>query len=441
MTPTVSFYELSTLSAAQRDALLVRTEDDLTDYLAAVQPVIDAVRQDGDAALVRYALEFDRASIDPARIKATDADFERAFATLDARVTEAIEFAVENIRHYHQAQLPEAMWLNEVRPGVFAGERYTPIESIACYVPRGKGAFPSVVMMTAVPAVVAKVPQIIIVTPPGPDGEIDAATLVAAKISGVTDVYKCGGAQAVAAVAYGTETVPKVAKIVGPGSPYVVAAKRLLAGVIDPGIPAGPSESIVLADHQANPRIAALDLIIESEHGPDSSAFLVTDSRELAEHARAAIPEYWQHMSTQRVEFSATVLGGPRGGVVLAPDFDAAIDFVNDYAPEHLEVLSAEPMSYLGRLHNAGEILLGQNTPMVLGNFVLGPNAVLPTSGAAKTVSPLSVFDYLKRSSIGYVTESGYPQLAKHAHVLATYEGFDGHANAISQLREDILRR
>ena len=439
MSTPVAMYELAKLDNLKRASLLRRTEADLSDYLKAVEPIIAAVQQEGDTALVKFADEFDKAVIDPKRIKATPEDFERAMAELEPAVTEAIEFAVANIRRFHQRQMPEDMWLHEVRPGVFAGERYTPIPSVACYVPRGKGAFPSVVTMTTVPAVVAGVKKIIIVTPPGPDGEIDAATLVAARIAGVDEVYKCGGAQAVAAAAYGTETVPKVDKIVGPGSPYVVAAKRLLSGVIDPGIPAGPSESIVLADDTANGRIAALDLIIESEHGPDSSAFLVTDSRELAEQARKAIPEYWQHMGAQRAEFSAAVLGGPLGGIVLAPDMQQAIDFVNDYAPEHLEVLSDEPMSYLGRLHNAGEIVMGNNTPVVLANFVLGPNAVLPTSGAAKTVSPLSVFDYLKRTSIAQVTAMAYPEVAKHAHVLATYEGFDGHANAISALREQAL--
>jgi histidinol dehydrogenase len=436
----ISFYDLARLSDDQRNALMQRTEADLSDYIKAVEPIIAAVKNEGDAALIRFARQFDKAEVDPQRIRATAADFERALRELEPEVTAAIEFAVANIRRYHQDQMPGEMWLHEMRPGVFAGERYNAIPSVACYVPRGKGSFPSVVMMTTVPAVVAGVPKVIVITPPGPDGEIDAATLVAARIAGVSEVYKCGGAQGVAAVAFGTETVPRVDKIVGPGSPYVVAAKRLLTGIIDPGIPAGPSESIVLADSSANPRIAALDLIIESEHGADSSAFLVTDSAAVADAARAAIPEYWQHMGRQRVEFSAAVLGGAKGGIVLAPDFDAAIEFVNDYAPEHLEVLGKEPMSYLGRLKNAGEILLGENTPLVLGNFVLGPNAVLPTSGAAKTVSPLSVFDYLKRTSIGHVTAAGYPELARHARVLATYEGFDGHANALSELREQALK-
>ncbi|MFO1349387.1 MAG: histidinol dehydrogenase [Gammaproteobacteria bacterium] len=420
MHPSVSFHELDKLQPSQRAALLQRAESDLTPFLDAVKPIIEAVRVEGDAALVRFAKQFDKADITADTLRAGEADFAKAFATLDADVVGAIEYAVDNIRRFHQVQKPEAMWMNEIRPGAFAGERYTPIPSVACYVPRGKGAFPSVVMMTTVPAVVAGVPRIIIVTPPGADGGFDDATLVAAKIAGVAEVYKVGGAQAVAAVAYGTQTVPKVDKIVGPGSPYVVAAKRLLSDRIDPGIPAGPSESIVLADASADGRIAALDLIIESEHGPDSSAFLVTDSRTVADTARTAIPEFWRQMGPQRVGFSSAVLGGPRGGVVLAPDMEAAITFVNDYAPEHLEILGAEPFAHLGAIQHAGEILLGEHSPLVLGNFVLGPNAVLPTSGAARTVSPLSVFDFMKRSSIGYVTSQGYPDLARHTLVLAT---------------------
>jgi histidinol dehydrogenase len=233
--------------------------------------------------------------------------------------------------------------------------------------------------------------------------------------------------------------VPKCAKVMGPGSPWVVAAKRLLSDVIDPGVPAGPSECIILADASANGALAALDLIIESEHGPDSSAFLVTDSPAVAQAALSALPKHWAAMDPKRAEFSRAVLTGPHGGVVLTRDFDAAIAFTNDYAPEHLEILAAEPLAVLGRIANAGEVLLGNYTPVTLGNFVLGPNAVLPTGGAAKTAGPLSVFDFMKRSSVGYVTRAGYAGLAGHAHALATYEGFDGHARAVSDLRLKLL--
>jgi histidinol dehydrogenase len=264
--------------------------------------------------------------------------------------------------------------------------------------------------------------------------------LVAASMAGVRKVYKAGGAQAIAAVAYGTQTISKVSKVVGPGSPWVGAAKRLLAHVFDTGSPAGPSEVIIFADDSVSGKLAALDLLVESEHGPDSSAYLVTWSRRVAEEALAAIPEYWAQMGAQRVGYSSTVLGGPMGGIVLARDEEDAVAFCNEYAAEHLEVLSKEPFQYLGRLEHAGEILLGEHTPTTLGNYVLGPNHCLPTSGWARTASAVSVFDFLKRTSIAYVTKRGYPDLAKHARVLAKYEGFDGHANAVSGLRDEILK-
>ena len=215
----------------------------------------------------------------------------------------------------------------------------------------------------------------------------------------------------------------------------------MLAGVIDPGLPAGPSEAIILADETADGAVAGLDLIVESEHGPDSSAFLVTNSRAVAEAARDAIPGYWAQMGEQRVGFSSSVLCGPRGGIVLTEDFNEAIAFVNAYAPEHLMIHGDEPIAYLGRIRNAGEVLLGANTPIPLGNFVLGPNAVLPTSGAARTHSPLSVYDFTKRISIGQVTAAAYPEMARHAERLARYEGFDGHANAVSATRDRLMGR
>ena len=431
----ISFYQYASLDDAQKAALLQRTEGDLGPFLEKVVPIIHAVRDEGDEALARFAQEFDRSPVTADAIAATPADFDQAFDSLDKEFIEILEYNSDNVRRFHQAQMPESMWMKEMHPGVFAGEKVEPISSVACYVPRGKGSFPSVVMMTAIPAVVAGVPEPVIITPPGPDGKVDAATLVAARIAGVEQVYKCGGAQGVAAVAYGTQTVPRCRKIVGPGSPWVVAAKRVLTDRLDPGPPAGPSESIILADETANGRVAALDLLIESEHGPDSSAYLVTSSRAVAEAAIAAIPGYWEQMSAQRVEFSSTVLCGPRGGVILTETMQEAIDFVNEYAPEHLQVHSKEPHDYLGAIRNAGEILLGEHTPICIGNFTLGPNAVLPTNASAHTRSPLGVHDYLKLVSIGHVTKKGYDTLAPYARKMARYEGFDAHENAVSEMR------
>ena len=433
----INLFELAKLSADERQALMTRTEADLSAYIEPARRIIDAVRDEGDEAVARFGREFDKADVNADNLKATPDDFEKAFAELDPDVTDAIRFAVENIRKFHEVQKPESMWWVETREGVFGGERTTPIPSVACYVPRGKGAFPSVMMMTTIPAVIAGVPEIAVLTPPTPEGGIDAASLVAAKLAGVENVFKCGGAAAVAAAAYGTATIPRCVKIVGPGSPWVVAAKKLLADRIDPGLPAGPSESIVLADSSANPCIAALDLLIEAEHGPDSSAFLVTDSADVAEAARRHIPKLWQNMGEQRAGFTRDVLKGARGGIVLAPNMDEAIRFTNDYAPEHLEVLAAEPMDYLGKLRHAGEILLGENTPITLGNFVIGPNCVLPTGGHARSWSPLSVLDFMKRTSIAHVTRQGYDALAKYAQRLATYEGFEAHAHAVTDRFSD----
>lgn len=441
MTHKINVHDLARLSPEQRRQLQQRVETDLSSFETKVRPIIDAVRAEGDEALARFARDFDRAPVKATEIAATAADFAAAERALDPKVREAMEFAAHSIRKFHEDQMPEEMWLHEVRPGAFAGDRTRPIASVACYVPRGKGAFPSVALMTAIPAKVAGVGDVCIITPPGPDGKIDAATLVAARMAGVSKVFKAGGAQGIAAVAYGTATVPKVAKVIGPGSPWVAAAKRLVSHVIDVGSPAGPSEVIIFADDTVDGALAGLDLLVEAEHGPDSSAYLVTWSRRVAEAALAAIPGYWQQMGEQRVGYSAAVLGGPVGGIVLARDEADAIAFCNEYAAEHLEILSREPFAYLGRLENAGEILLGEYSPTTLGNFVIGPNHVLPTSGWARTASAVSVFDFLKRNSIAYVTSRGYPELARHARAIATYEGFEAHANAVSEIRDRLLKR
>ncbi|WP_421853467.1 histidinol dehydrogenase [Oricola sp.] len=437
---TVSFHETNKLTAEHYAALLKRSEADLSDFTKKVGPIIEAVRTEGDAALVRFGRDFDGAKpLTAETLKVSEAEFDAAFDSVDADVIEAIRYGIGNIRSFHEEQKPEPMWLKEIQPGAYAGDRYTPIKSVALYVPRGKGAFPSVTMMTAVPAVVAGVPDLAIFTPPTEDGGVDAATLVAARIAGVETVYKCGGAQAVAAAAYGTETVKRALKIVGPGSPWVVAAKRLLAGVIDPGLPAGPSEAIIFADDTVPGGLAALDVLIEAEHGPDSSAYLVTHSRRVAEEALAALPGHWANMTEQRVAFSKAVLCGDNGGIVLTSSLEESYRFINDYAPEHLQLLSTAPFEHLGHITEAAEILMGPHTPVAIGNFALGPNAVLPTSKGASTYGPLSVHDFVKCSSVGYVTKPAYPTMAKHAGVLARYEGFSSHENAVSKIRDQYL--
>ncbi|MEE9321688.1 MAG: histidinol dehydrogenase [Granulosicoccus sp.] len=436
--PAVALHDLQKMDQTQRAQLLRRAEDDMSVFLQGVDPIIAAVRAEGDAALARFGQLYDGAvSLSTQSIAATPADFDRAFDEVGKEVIATLEYSADNIRRFHEEQKPTEMWMKEIRPGVLVGERSTPIDSVACYSPRGKGSFPSVTLMTAVPAVVAGVPRPVVLTPPGPDAQIDPATLVAARLAGIEEVYKVGGAQAVAAAAFGTETVPRCRKIVGPGSPWLMAAKRRLAGIIDPGLPAGPSETIILADPGANPLIAALDITVESEHGNDSSAFLITWNRELAEAVRIAIPGYWNKQSETLAGYSSTVLSGQRGGVILAPDAQSAYDFINDYAPEHLQVLSKTPFEHLAHIRNASEILLGEHAAGTLANYLMGPNCVLPTSGAAHTHSPLGVHDFVKTASIGHITARGYAEMAPHAHRFAVYEGFDGHANAVSSLRED----
>lgn len=436
-TTTIQFMELSALSAEQRTTLMRRAEQDISELLPLAKDVSDDVRDNGDEAVVKYARKFDAEGFTADLLKATPADFAQARANLDDDVITSIQEAHDNILHFHAEQMPEKLWFTEVKPGIMAGEKVSPIASTGLYVPRGKGAFPSVMLMLVVPAKVAGVPRIVVVTPPTPGGKADDASLVAAEIAGVDDVYVVGGIQAVAALAYGTETIPKVDKIIGPGSSYVSAAKRLLYGTVDVGLPAGPSEAIILADEHVDPRLAALDLLVEAEHGSDSAALLVTHSREVAQKALEVLPQYIKQLPEWRQEFITSVLSS-YGGVLLTDSLEESIQFTNDYAPEHLEVLVKEPFVVLNKLHNAGEILLGEMTPIPTANYALGLNAILPTGGFARTFSSVSVWDFLKRSGVGYLSREGYQHLQEHVARLADYEGFPAHAQAI-RIRNEIL--
>jgi histidinol dehydrogenase len=433
----IQFLELNKLSQTDLKRIMRRAESDISDLLPKAQEVTDSVRVEGDTAVVRYARQFDAPEFDASMLKATPQDFANARAFLEREVIAAIEAAHENIERFHAEQMPEPMWFMEVQPGIMAGEKVTPIANVGLYVPRGKGAFPSVMLMLCTPAKVVNVSRIVVVTPPTPEGTADAASLVAAEICGISEVYVVGGMQAIAALAYGTESIPKVDKIIGPGSSYVSAAKRLLYGTVDVGLPAGPSEAIILTDETVDPRLAALDLLVEAEHGSESAAILVTHSREVAQGVLGALPGYIEELPPWRREFVSNVLSN-YGGLLLTRSLEESIQFVNDYAPEHLEVLTRDPFVTLQKLKNAGEILLGHYTPIPTANYCLGLNAILPTGGFARSFSSVSVWDFLKRSGVGYLSQEGYTRLQGTTATLADYEGFPAHAMAIRK-RNEIL--
>jgi len=427
----INKYVLRDMSAEEVTKLCMRSETDISAIRERVRPIIAEVRNQGDQALRKFTRDFDKVDISSHPIEVMRDEFETARSKLPEEVSSAIDSAAANIRRFHEAQMPQQMWFKQMSEGVLAGEKITPISSVGLYVPRGKGSFPSIMLMIGIPAVVAGVREIVVCTPPTETGVIDAATLYAASVVGIERVFRVGGAQAIAAMAYGTESVPKVRKVMGPGNTYVSAAKRELIGLLDIGVPAGPSEAIILADGSVPSIIAAHDLLIEAEHGPDSSALLVTASASYAEEVERLLPGLIEQLPRQRREYCEAVLSG-YGGIVIAPDMEAAIEFVNQYAPEHMEILTSNPFVVLPAIQNAGEILMGAYTPVTLGNFSLGINATLPTGGFAHTYSCVTVFDFLKRSSIGFATKSGFPEIASTAKILAEYEGFSAHANAIA---------
>lgn len=430
MNPNI--YKLSEMTSEQYNFVMRRAESDITEQMKIAKEVSDDIKARGDAAVLEYTAKFDRVQLTAAQMKVSPEEIEEGYKNCKAETREAIEYAYKNIHDFHSKQMPEEMWFTMVDDGLMVGEKTTPIVDVCLYVPHGKGSFPSVLCMLGIPAVVAKVPKIVVVTPPNEQGKVDDAILAAAKIIGITEIYKVGGIQAVAAVAYGTETIPKCHKIIGPGNSYATAAKRVLANYIDTGLPAGPSEAIILADEKADPEKAALDWMIEAEHGPDSAALLVTHSKELVEKVVPIMNAQLEKLSDKRREFIETNFT-TYGGIILTDSLEESIQFVNDYAPEHMEVMTEKPFEVLPKIKNAGEILLGDYTPVTLCNFVLGPNAILPTGGFAKTYSSVSVNDFLKRSSIGYASKDGFEKVRGYAYEFAKVEGFETHGLAVKE--------
>ena len=428
----MNIYKYNELSAEKKEFILKRAEIDITSYMEIATEVSNDVRKNGDKSVLSYTEKFDKIKLTQENMKVRPEEIESAYNSIEPEVRDAILYAYKNIKKFHEEQKPEEMWMTEVDKGILAGEKTTPIESVCLYVPGGKGSFPSVLLMLGVPATVAGVKKIVVVTPPNKEGNVDEAILTAARIIGITEIYKVGGIQAIAAVAFGTETIPKTRKVIGPGNAYATAAKRVLANYIDTGLPAGPSESIILCDENADPQKAALDWLIEAEHGPDSAALLVSHSEKLVKETTKLAKEYIKKLPELRQNFINTNFS-TYGGAVITESLEQSIVFVNEYAPEHMEVLCDNPFDLLPKIKNAGEILLGEWTPITLCNFLMGPNAILPTGGFAKTYSSVGVLDFVKRSSFGYVTKDGFENVREKAYLFATKEGFPAHAMAVKE--------
>lgn len=432
MDTCIKIYKWKSASAEERRKILRRSEADVEDVTATVIPIIEDVRKRGDTALVHYAKKLDGAEIDPGGIKAGMEEFDYARSTLDGFVKRALETCIANVRKHHESQYrrAEKFWLEEVAPGILAGEKITPIPSVGIYAPCGRNPYPSALYMLAIAAKVAGVPEIHIVSPPGSDGKIDAAALYSAELAGVHNVYKAGGAQAIAALAFGTETIPKVAKVVGPGNAYVAAAKRVLSSVIDPGMPAGPTDAIVVADGEADPENTALDILNEAEHGNDSASILVTSDEDFAQKVAESIRVFIEDLPQPSKETAQNVLQN-YGGIIVTENDDEAVEFCNTYAPEHLYLNVRRPDDWLPRLLNAGEIIIGPVATLSMANYGIGANHVLPTGGHARTYSCTSIWDFLKRTSVVKMERKGFDALKKPVSDIAMYERFPAHANSI----------
>lgn len=409
------------------DDLLKRSPNNYTEYADTVQEIVDNVKNNGNAALFEYTKKFDKADITEANIKVTDAEIEEAYREVDAHLLEVIRKALRNIRTYHEKQ-KQYSWFDSTEDGTMLGQKVTPLNSVGVYVPGGKAVYPSSVLMNIVPAKVAGVKNIIMTTPCNEEGKVYPTTLVAAKEAGVDAVYKAGGAQAIAALAYGTESVPKVDKIVGPGNIFVALAKRAVYGYVSIDSIAGPSEILVLADESANPRFVAADLLSQAEHDELASAILITTSRELATQVSEEVDKFLQELS--RTEIMQKSLDN-YGYILVTENMEEAIEAANDIASEHLEIVTKNPFEVMMKIKNAGAIFIGEYSSEPLGDYFAGPNHVLPTNGTAKFFSPLSVDDFVKKSSIIYYSKEALEPVHQDIIDFATSEQLTAHANSI----------
>lgn len=408
--------------------LLKRSPSNFGSYADTVEKIVNDVRDRGDEALFGYTKQFDKADINAGNVLVTKEEIEYAYTQVDEKLIEVIRKAKENIRTYHEKQR-QYSWFDSDPKGIMLGQKVTALESVGVYVPGGKAVYPSSVLMNIMPAKVAGVKNIIMTTPCNSEGEVYATTLVAANEAGATAIYKAGGAQAIAALAYGTESIPKVDKIVGPGNIFVALAKRAVYGHVSIDSIAGPSEILVIADETANPRYVAADLLSQAEHDEMASAILITTSKELAEKVSAQVDEFIEVLSRKEIIRKSI---DTYGYILLADNMTDAVETANAIASEHLEIVTANPFDVMTRIKNAGAIFIGEYSSEPLGDYFAGPNHVLPTNGTAKFFSPLSVDDFIKKSSIIYYSREALEEVHEDIESFAKSEQLTAHANSIA---------
>ena len=411
-------------SETKREAIFAR-EDPVGSVEEPVRDIIAQVRAKGDEALKRYTKEFD--GVDITSVEVGQGAIDEGFRMADPMLVDILYRASERVAAFHQHQVRNSFLVNE-EDGILMGQKIIPLERVGLYVPGGTAAYPSSVIMNCIPAKLAGVKEIVMVTPPGKDGKIPPNILAAARICGVNRVFRVGGAQAIAALAYGTESVPRVDKIVGPGNQFVAEAKKQVFGKVGIDMVAGPSEILVIADGKCDPRIVAADLLSQAEHDKNASAVLVTDSEALAVAVQAAIEEQLPKLRREEI---ARVSIDTNGKIIVADNLDTAVEIANEIAPEHLEVCVDQPFDYLDKIKNAGSIFLGRNCPEALGDYFAGPNHTLPTSGTARFSSPLSVDDFVKKTQYTYYTRPALEKAQPTVSIFAKQEGLTAHARSI----------
>jgi len=416
------------LRPEQYGALMERSQVDISSVYERVREIILDVKDHGEEVFLDYYRKHLKPGLRPHDLEVGKAEVKGAYESLDPKVIDALQLAARHITAFHQAQMEKEMWAMEIADGIMVGRMTTPLQRVGAYIPGGKAPYPSSVLMTLLPAKVAGVKEVIICTPPGESMTIHPAILVAAEIAGPVRIFKVGGPWAIASMAYGTRSIPKVDKIVGPGNKYVAAAKVMVFGEVDIDSPAGPSEGMVLADHTGNADFIAIDLLSQAEHDPDSATVLVTTSEDLAYKVSGILDKALPQIPRREIVSSSVK---KHSHILVAKDMDQAIGFVNEYAPEHLEIMTEDPFSVLTKIKNAGSIFMGPFSPIAAGDYASGTNHVLPTGQKARIFSGLSVDDFLKKPTFQYLSKEGLSHLKEAVVTLANAEGLTLHARAV----------